>query len=64
MEELPTLIKSARENAILGMYPESLEQFQKIIVCMDSQTNQSRDERWKKARRDLQEEMGSVTKVY
>ena len=65
--ELPSLVKVAREHAILGLYQESLGKFREAVGIIDAHVNSGEahglEDQWRKARRDLCEEVESVNKV-
>ena len=57
--EIPSLIKAGRENAILGLYQESMTKFQQALALLTSN-----DPRIAKARSDISSEYNSVKKMH
>ena len=63
LEELPVIVKSAREQAILGQYENSLDSYTKVMKIIDGQTSDSYGEKWKKVKRDISDEIQSIQRV-
>ena len=67
LAELPSVVKVAREHAILGLYKESLGKFREAIGLIDMHVSSGEargtEDQWRKARRDLNEEVEAVNKV-
>lgn len=63
LEELPDLVKSARENAILGSYEKSLDCYSKVMNIIDRQTSDSYGEKWKSVKRDISDEIQHIRGV-
>ena len=63
LEELPDIVKTARENAMLGQYEKSLDSYSKVMKIIDRQTTDSYGEKWKKVKRDISDEIQSVQRV-
>ena len=65
--ELPSVVKVAREHAILGLYKESLGKFREAIGLIDVHVSSGEargsEDQWRRARRDLGEEVDAVNKV-
>ena len=58
LNELPSLVKLAREQAILGLYPESLTKFEQVLSILAS-----KDPRIQKIRADITEEYNAIKKL-
>ena len=58
LSELPLLVKVAREQAILGLYPESLTKFEQILSMLTS-----KEPRILKIRADINDEYTSIKKL-
>lgn len=58
LNELPSLVKVAREQAILGLYPESLAKFEQVLSVLTS-----KDPKVVKLRADISDEYNSIKKL-
>ena len=55
LSELPSLVKLGREQAILGLYPESLTKFEQVLSLLTS-----KEPRIQKIRADINDEYQSI----
>lgn len=63
MNDLISYVKLARENAILGMYPESVSNFSSALSALDDYMRTNADLRWNQVKLELNEELGAVRKI-
>lgn len=59
LSDLPSLVKVAREQAILGLYAESMAKFEQVISLLTSE-----DPKLEKVRSDISEEYNMIKKLY
>jgi katanin p60 ATPase-containing subunit A1 len=63
MNEVLSYVKIARENAILGLYPESVSNFSTALSSLDSFLKASPEPRWGQVKNELREELHAVQQI-
>jgi katanin p60 ATPase-containing subunit A1 len=63
MNEVLSYAKIARENAILGLYPESVSNFSTALSSLDTFLITSPEPRWGQVKNELREELQAVRQI-
>lgn len=68
IEDVPTVLRVARQKAALGMYKESIKTYKHALHALSTHIKQLSDpclkEQWKKTNDDVKDEVSSVYKIY
>eukprot|EP00357_Protocruzia_adherens_P026754 CAMPEP_0115011348 /NCGR_PEP_ID=MMETSP0216-20121206/23925_1 /TAXON_ID=223996 /ORGANISM="Protocruzia adherens, Strain Boccale" /LENGTH=634 /DNA_ID=CAMNT_0002379871 /DNA_START=84 /DNA_END=1988 /DNA_ORIENTATION=- len=64
IESLPNTIKTSREHAILGLYPEAIKSYESALTVIENHSQTVYDsygkERWKKAENEIRKEINLI----